>query len=454
MQRIIIIGGGPAGYSAAIRAAQLNNDVVLIEKEALGGTCLNKGCIPTKALLHSSHLFNEIKSSSDFLTNIDNISADIAKIYQRSNDIVKKLNNGIQSLVKANNIKYYNNSAEIISGGAVKLDNGEVVEGDKIILAIGAKPFILPVEGIQNSLTSDDVLKQKFQKYDNVVIIGGGVVGIELATFFSDLGSKVTVIDIMDCILSAMNGEVAKYVSLPLKKKGVKFCLGAKVVALKKCDEGILTEFIEKEKQKEIVSDIVISCAGRAPNSIKGMENLNILFDNGFIVDENNRTSAENVYAVGDCVKGNIQLAHYAAADGVRLVESFNAQIIKPLANVPSCVYTSPNAAVVGKQEKDCAFEIETGKFNMGANGKTLAEGSLSGYIKVLFDKDSGRLLGAEMVCNNACELAGFISNLINKGATREDILSTVYPHPSISEGFYEAVEDSIQKSIHTIYRK
>lgn len=453
MQRIIIIGGGPAGYSAAIRAAQLNNDVVLIEKEALGGTCLNKGCIPTKALLHSSHLYANAKSS-DYILNADNLQADITKIYGRSFDIVKKLNNGVQALIKANGIKYYNNTAELVNSSAVKLDTGEIVEGDKIILATGARPAILPIKGIEYSHTSDDILMHNFEKYDSVVVIGGGVVGIELATFFSDLGSKVTVIDIMDSILSAMKGNIARYVSLPLKKKRVKFHLGSKVVLLNKTDEAIVTEFIEKDKPCSVTSDIVISCAGRIPNGILGMERTNIFFDNGFVVNENSQTSEENIFAVGDCVRGNVQLAHYAAADGIRVVESFNNQIIRPLANTPSCVYTSPNAAVVGKQQEDCSFEVEIGKFNMGANGKTLAEGGNMGYIKVVFDKESSRLIGAEMVCNNACELAGFISNMINKGLTREDILHTVYPHPSVSEGFFEAVEDSQNKSIHTIYKK
>lgn len=453
MQRIIIIGGGPSGYSAAIRAAQLNNDVVLIEKDALGGTCLNKGCIPTKALLHCSHLYTSIKSG-EYGILANDVIADLDKIYSRSNEIVRKLNNGVQSLIKANSIEYHNSQAELLSETAIKLDNGQIIEGDKIVIATGARPAVLPIDGIELSLSSDDILNHNFQNCQNIVIIGGGVIGIEFATFFSELGFKATIIDVMDSILANMTADIAKYVALPLRKKGVKFCLNSTVNSLKKCAEGIITEYTEKEIKKSIVSDIVISCAGRISNSIKGIENTGILFEKGFIVKEDGQTTQAGIYAVGDCVKGNIQLAHYAAADGIRVVEGLSQQRVQPIRTVPSCVYTHPNAAMVGRMEKDCNMEVETGKFNMGANGKTLAEGGAAGFIKVIFDKESQRLIGVEMVCSSACELSGFITNLINNGATRQDILNTVYPHPSVSEGFFEAVEDSLSKSIHTIYKK
>lgn len=451
--RIIIIGGGPGGYSAAIRGAQLGMEVVLVEAEALGGTCLNKGCIPTKALLQSSHLYSAIKSEEFGIVANDTV-ADINKIYERTFGIVSKLNNGIQALIKANAIEYHNKKASLVSDTAIKLENGEIIEGDKIILATGANPIRLPIKGSENLLTSDDFLSHNYKNYNNVIIIGAGVVGVEIATFFGELGSSVLLIDSMDSILSVMSEDIAKYISLSLRKKGVKFALGSIVQKVEKSRENYCVTYLQKEKEKLANADLVISAVGRAPMSIAGLDKTMATFDRGFIVNEQNKTAEDNIYAIGDCVRGNIQLAHYAAANGTRVVESFARISSTPLQNIPSCVYTSPNVGLVGKQEKDCNFEVEVGKFNMGANGKSMAEGGGAGYIKVVFDKESQRLIGAEMVCNSAAELSGFVANLINNGTTRENILSTVYPHPTLSEGFYEAVEDSIQKSIHTIYKK
>lgn len=452
MQKIIIIGGGPAGYSSAIRAAQLGNEVVLIEKTALGGTCLNVGCIPTKALLHASSLYAQAKSSN-YIKGATELEADLTKIYQHSNGIIQKFNGGVQALINANKISYYNSRGTLLNNRQVKLENGEIIEGDKIILATGARTAIPPITGIELSLTSDDIIKQNFQTHKTVTIIGAGVIGMEFATFFSDLGSKVTVIDILDNVLNNMSSDISKYISLSMRRKKVKLLLGAKVLSLKSTDDGIVTEYQTKNCTQTITSDIVISSVGRVANSIEGIEHTSILFDKGFIVDENNRTAEENIYAVGDCAKGSIQLAHYASADGIRVAEHLSNQPTKALSNIPSCAYTSPNAAIVGKSQEECNFEIEIGRFNMGANGKTLAEGGNLGYIKVIFDKASTQLIGAEMVCHNACELIGFIANMINIGLTRQDILSSIYPHPSISEGFFEAVEDSRQRSIHTVYK-
>lgn len=452
MQKLIIIGGGPAGYTAAIRAAQLSYDVTLIEEYKPGGTCLNKGCIPTKALLQSSHLYSSLKSNAFGIT-AANVSADLDAIFARAFDIVEKLGNGIASLLKANNIEYINSRAKLRDAFSVELSDGRILSAEKIILATGARPVRLPIEGIELALTSDEILRKEFSRPRSIAIIGGGVVGIELATFFSDLDCEVTVIDAMDSILSTLGGDIAKYVSMVLRKKGVKFSLKASVKALRKTEGGIEILYTEKEKEKSVTTDIVISCVGRTPNSIEGIEKTKVIFERGFVVDGSGKTAEDSIFAIGDCAKGNIQLAHFAAADATRVIEGLEGEM-KTLRNVPSCVYTSPNAALAGMREDECSFETEIGRFGMAANGKTMAEGGGAGYIKVVFEKESQKLVGVEMVCNSAAELAGFAANLINIGATRDDILSTVYPHPSVSEGFFEAVEDSIKKSVHTIYKK
>ncbi|MFW5779848.1 MAG: dihydrolipoyl dehydrogenase [Bacillota bacterium] len=452
MQKLIIIGGGAAGYSAAIRARQLNFQVVLIEKENLGGTCLNRGCIPTKTLLHSSDLFYQIRNSAEI--ELENLNFNMQKMFEKKDKIVSKLNSGIKSLVNANQIEHHNSLAKLKSSNSVELDDKSIIEGDKIILATGAKPSTIPIEGIELALTSDDFLEKKFDKYQNIVIIGGGVIGIELACFFSDLGCNVTVIEALDSILSVMGKDISKYITMILRKKSVKFATKSSVKKIVKTEDGFETFYEQRQNENSVISDIVINATGRSPLSIEGIENTGVIFDKGFVVDENNRTPDENIYAIGDCVKGNVQLAHYAAAEGMRIVEKLANKIVSPLKNVPSCIYTSPNAAIIGKSQAECSFEIEVGRFNVASSGKSLSQGGQNGFIKVVFDKESQRIVGAEMVSGAASELAGFISNLINIGATRKDILSTVYPHPSYSEGFIEACQDSINCSIHTIYKK
>lgn len=452
MQKLIIIGGGPAGYTAAIRARQLDFDVVLIEKDKPGGTCLNRGCIPTKTLLHSSDLFYQISKADEIET--DALSLDMKKLFEKKDGIISKLNSGIHSLTQANEIEYFNSLAKLKSSNSVELSDGRIIEGDKIILATGAKPSQIPVEGIEYALTSDDVLEKKFEKYQNVVIIGGGVIGIEFSSFFSDLGCNVTVIEALDSIISIMSRDISKYLSMILRKKGVKFAVKSSVKKIVKTQHGFETVYEERQKEKRVASDLVINATGRVPQNIEGLENTAAKFDRGFLVNEDNLTDDQNIYATGDCVKGNIQLAHYAAAEGMRIVEKLANKITSPLINVPSCIYTTPNAAVVGKSQEECSFESEVGRFNIASSGKSLTQGGQNGFIKVVFDKESQRLIGAEMVCGAASEFVGFISNLINIGATRKDILSSVYPHPSFSEGFIEACQDSINCSIHTIYKK
>ncbi|HHT83897.1 MAG: dihydrolipoyl dehydrogenase family protein [Christensenellales bacterium] len=447
--KIIIIGGGPAGYTAAIKAARSGMETVLIEKKALGGTCLNSGCIPTKALLHSSSVFGQAADWGACP------QADMDAVHKRSFDIVSRLNKGVEALIKGGGIQYHNSKARLLSGVSARLEDGAVIKGDKILLCTGAKPITLPIMGIEHAKTSDDILSRNYDKFDSVAIIGGGVIGMEFATFFAEMGSRVTIIDVLDTVLSNMSKDIAKYAMLNLKKKGVKFILSSTVKAIRKEGGACVVEYVEKQTDKYLESDLVISCAGRTPTGIEGAEEAGVKFDKGFIVDENGQTTAKNIYAAGDCVKGNIQLAHYAAAQAARLIAWLaTGQKPRKIENVPFCVYTSPNAAMAGLKEEDCGFEIEVGRFNTGANGKTLAEDGGSGFVKVIFRKEDQRLVGAQAVCNNACELIGFVANLINMGATREDILNSVYPHPTVSEAFYEAVEDSMGQSTHTIYKR
>lgn len=446
MKTVTVIGGGVAGYTFAIRAKALGLEVNLAEKEYLGGTCLNYGCIPAKALLESSKNYYQTKNNP-FGVIAENVSFSFEKAYSRVKSITEKLRNGIQSLIKANGINFYQGEAEIIDNKTVSVGDKEITS-DYIVLAAGARTAIPPIPGIENALNSNDIISGNYGDFNSIAIIGGGVIGVEFATFFSELGKEVTVIDILPNVLDAVSNDISKYISMALKKKGVKIFGLSSVRKISADGEKAKVEIISKDKPVEIFADKVLCCTGRKAAKIKS--NVEIDFQNGYITDKQFRTSAENIFAIGDCVKGNIQLAHLAAAQGERLAEILAHGKATEIKSVPSCVYCHPNAAIVGDISEGEGRSV--GKFNVGANGKALAEDEAFGFIKVVFDGNV--LIGAEMVCPNAAEMLGGIANLIDMGATREDIISSVYPHPTVNEAFREAVEDSIGMSIHTVYKR
>ncbi len=459
-KELVIVGGGPAGYTAAIRAARNGMSVALVESENLGGACLNWGCIPTKTLLESSHLFSKVRSGEFGISGgLEALNLDMEMVISRKNYLVQKLGQGIGSLLEANGVERYKATAAFTEDKTLTLTTGEQLHGQKILLALGAEP-IWPqsIRKVELGVASDDILDHRFGSYATVAVVGGGVIGVEMATFFSDLGSRVTILEGLPRILSPFSEDVSKYVGMSLRRSGVKVVTQAQVESFSK-QSGEKIEIAYKEKAKDLTLsvDLVIVCVGRKPRRMEGLELCGIEFDRGIVVDSQGRTGHPDIYAAGDCVRGATQLAHFATAQALSIVDSLAGKTVHTdLTCIPSCIYTTPPVAKVGLSEEEALAAgrvIELGRFNLGSNGKSLIAGEERGYIKVIFEKDTEILLGVEMVAGQAPEIIGPLGTLIAMKARRSDILKSVYPHPSVCEGFFEAVEDSMKQAIHVIYR-
>lgn len=450
---IIIIGGGPAGYTAAIRAAQEGLKVALIERSSLGGTCLNRGCIPTKALLHSTGKFAELKASEAYGITALNITIDMNKAYAHKDEIISKLVNGVKSLVKANKIDYYEGNGSFVSEKVIAAGTANI-SGDNIIIATGSIPSSIPVPGIEYTINSDEVLSKPIDG-DRIAIIGGGVIGVEFATMLVDSGKTVYVIEALDRLVPMMDADLSNGLTMALKKKKVKIMTSSRLSSIT-YDTVYKIFYQDKTGDKELEVDKVILCTGRRANTEGlGLNNIGITTVKGTIkVDSNYHTGIGNIYAVGDVI-GGIQLAHFAAAQGITAVESI---LKKPhsinLSFVPQCVYTNPEIASIGLTEIECeGRNIEIGKFLMGANGKALINGQSSGFVKTIIDKDTDKIIGAQLLMANATDIIGELALAVSAGITRAEFLKVIHAHPTISEAVYESIEDSEKRSIHMLPR-
>lgn len=412
--QLIVIGAGPGGYEAAIRAAQLGLTTALIERRDVGGTCLNRGCIPTKAMLHSAQLYREAANFELFGLHTENTSFDWAKVHQRKNDVVVKLRTGIEQLIKANKIDFFNNSASILGKNDVQLDQGEVIRGENILIATGSVPARPPIPGLDlpNVVTSDELLDDPhFTQADSlakeILIIGGGVIGVEFASVFSSFGCHVTIVEAMERILPTMDREISQSLNMVLKKRGVSIHTGAMVEKLEQDENGLVCHFTEKGKAQAVPAQQVLVAIGRRPNT-QGLfaEGFEVACERGRIVtDENFRTSVDSIYAIGD-VTSKIQLAHMASAQGICAVHTIAGQ--KPpidLRYVPGCIYTDPEIASVGITEdeaKQQGIPVKKGKFLMTGNGRSLIDEQERGFIKVLAHQETDVILGAQLMCSRA----------------------------------------------------
>jgi len=438
---LVVLGGGPAGYAGAIRASKLGMKVALVEKDNVGGTCLNRGCIPTKALLHSANIYYDSQDFESIGINIDSISFDENKIYEHKDEIVTNLRNGILSLVKAGNIDYFNGFGKLTDKNKVQV-NDEVLETENILIATGSSPAQIKIPGIENAYNSDSILEKPLNA-DNIVIIGGGVIGMEFASYYSSLKKQVTVVEAMDRILSTMSKEISVQLGSVLKKKGVNVIAGASVIEINKDGVKISKAGVESE----IKAEAVIVAIGRKSNiSGIGLEEVGVETNGRFIiVDDNLETNVKGIYAAGDCI-GKVQLAHYATASALYAVDSMlGRKHSVDLSTVPSCVYTSPEVASVGQVEFENA---KVGKFLLGANGKSLINGSNRGFVKIAADED-GIVKGGELFGCGVAELVGEVALAVKNKLTVEDISSTIHAHPTVYEAIGEAAEDIFGLATH-----
>ncbi|MGP1438693.1 MAG: dihydrolipoyl dehydrogenase [Treponema sp.] len=453
MYDVVVLGAGPGGYIAAIKAGRAGFKTALIEQDSLGGTCLNRGCIPTKHFLHVAEIFHSFEKNDAGLS-AQNIKYDIATMYEKKNTVVSKLINGIEKLLENSNVEVFKGKGIIKSKNTVSIE-GKEIEFKNLIIATGSSVFKPPIEGIENAYTSDDILSPNPIDFQSVIIIGGGVIGVEFATVYAKLGKEVTIIELEKTILPPFDRDIAMQQALALKKLGVKIINGAKVTSIRKT--GCTYEL--KEKLENIEADALIVSIGRIPNvNDIGFENLGLEFDKrGIITDEYLKTNVENVFAIGDVVKGNVMLAHNAENQACLVVENLTSQTKKKKLNIiPSCVYSTPEIASVGISEKEAeakSISVKIGKVPMGANGKSLLSGSETGFIKVLFDEED-RLVGCSMMCLSATDMIGAIGTLVTNKTKREDILHSIYPHPTVVEAFFQAVEDVEKASTCMIYKK
>lgn len=454
---VAVLGAGPGGYIAAIRSAQYGKKVVLIESRELGGTCLNRGCIPTKAFLHSAEIYESARNSENFGVTSGEIGYDFVKVAAYKDGIVNKLRTGIAGLEKAHGVKVINGFGRIQDAHTIDVE-GEKITFDKLIIATGSTPALPPIPGIDcnNVLTSDEVLGLTSLP-DSFVIIGGGVIGIEFATVLSTFGKPVTIIEMMPSILPGADADIVRVLSRVLKKKGVSIINNARVTRISEADTvSVAYELNGEIKTAEGACCIV--CVGRRPmTSDIGLESLGIEMNRSFIkIDEHCRTSVDNIYAIGD-VTGKIQLAHVASAQG--MVAAANAcgyTGAMDYSVVPSCIYTSPEIAFVGISEdkaKALGIKYKVGSYNIAGNGKAMVMGEAVGTVKLIGD-ENGKLIGAQLLCPRATDMISELTALIRLGASIEDVADTIHPHPTVSEAVMEAAHDYEGMCCHGLPKK
>ena len=446
---IAIIGGGPGGYTCAEKAAKAGLKVVLFEKAFLGGTCLNRGCMPTKSLLHSAETYTAIKHAAALGVNAADVSYDFGVMHQRKNEVVEKLRQGVAQLMKAGKIDVIEGEARVEGPGKITC-SGETYEAADIVVASGSKVASPPIPGkdLPGVYNSNDLLVGDGVPFDSLIIIGGGVVGTECASIYLALGAEVTILEAADHILPLMDKEIAQRLALILKKQGATVEAKAFVSKIEGVPGNMSVTWTDK-KGKEQVSTAqgVLLAAGRiantdglfAPGAEPEMEKGAIL------ADDQGRTSIPHLYVIGDAKAHNIQLAHVAEAQGTNAAAVIaGKEPPMDMKVVPNCVYTTPEVASVGLSEEQAkaeGIEVKCGKYLTGANGKCLIENTESGYVKLVANKETGVILGAQLVCPRATDLIGELAVAVQQELTANELASVIHPHPTFIEMILGAAE-------------
>ena len=469
---LVVIGAGPGGYEAAIEGVQKGMKVALVENRELGGTCLNRGCIPTKTIIHTAELYHELQSGPSIGLTVREPAVDMEMVQKRKDEVLEQLRKGIASLMKTNRISVFYGTGTILDREHVKValsgeKTGEkaeeqpdgqkqdqvVLETGHILIATGSVPACPPIPGssLPGVVTSDGLLDKK-DMFEHLIIIGGGVIGMEFASVYSSLGHGVTVIEALDRILPTMDKEIAQNLKMIMKKRNVDIHTGAKVEEILQTEDGkgLICRYTEKDKTCEARADGILIATGRRAytggliTDESSREVKDMAMERGRIItDEKYETSVPGIYAIGD-VTGGIQLAHAATAQGRNAVAHMAGEdMVIRTDIIPSCVYTNPEIGCVGisaDEAKARGMEAVTKKYIMSANGKSILSQQERGFIKVVADSGSHRILGAQMMCARATDMISQFAVAMANGLTLEDMAKVIFPHPTFSEGILEAV--------------
>jgi dihydrolipoamide dehydrogenase len=457
---LIVIGSGPGGYVAAIRASQLGLKTAIVERESLGGICLNWGCIPTKALLKSAQVFEYLNHAADYGVNVAGGEVDFESVIKRSRGVADGMSKGVQFLMKKNKI-------EVIMGtGKLKAKNTvEVKAADGTTKSYTAKHIILATGGRSRELPNikqDGVKVIGYRQAMNLpkqpksmIVVGSGAIGIEFAYFYNTIGTKVTVVEFLDNIVPLEDEEVSKGLNRILKKQGIEVMTGSNVESVDSTGDICKVNIKTPTGNVSLEAEIVLSAVGISTNIEGiGLEEMGVKTDKGkVVVDDFYKTNVEGVYAIGDIVKGQA-LAHVASAEGIICVEKITGHNPEPLNynNIPGCTYCSPEIASVGyteKAAKEAGYEIKVGKFPFSASGKASAAGAKDGFVKVIFDAKYGEFLGAHMLGHNVTEMIAEVVTARKLETTGHDIIKSVHPHPTMSEAVMEAAAEAYGECIH-----
>ncbi len=454
---LVVIGGGPGGYVAAIRGAQLGMSVALVEKEHLGGICLNWGCIPTKALLRSSEIYHTLQHLPEYGFSVDNIKVDFPNIIKRSRGVSAQLVAGIKHLMKKNKITVLDGFGRLLGNGKIDVE-GEVIMGKHIILATGARARVLPnlePDGELIWTAKEAMMPPDMKQPKSLLVVGSGAIGSEFASFYQNMGTEVTMVEVMDRVLPVEDAEISAFAQKSFEKQGMKIITKAMVKALKKGKNNVTATIEIDGKATEQTFDRVIMAVGIVGNIEGiGLENTKVKTDRGqILIDKYCRTDEPGVYAIGD-VAGAPWLAHKASHEGVICVEKIAGLNPHPMKkeNIPGCTYCRPQVASVGLTEakaKEAGYDIKVGKFPFIGNGKAIAMGEPEGLVKTVFDAKTGELLGAHMIGAEVTEMIqGYVITKTNE-LTEEELMHTIFAHPTMSEMMHESVLNAYGRALH-----
>ena len=457
---VIVLGSGPGGYVAAIRSAQLGLKTAIIEKESLGGVCLNWGCIPTKALLKSANVFEYIQHAADYGIEVKDSSVKFGDMIKRSRDVADGMSKGVQFLMKKNKIEVIMGTGKVKAGKKIEVTDADgktkEVSAKNIIIATGGRSKELPslkqddkkIIGYRKAMTLEKMPKK-------MVVVGSGAIGVEFAYFYNAIGVDVTIVEYMPNVVPVEDEEISKQLARSFKKSGIKIMLEAEVTEVDTKGSGCKVTVKTKKGEETLDCDIVLSAVGVTANIENiGLEDVGIATDKGKImVDEFYKTNIDGYYAIGDCVPGQA-LAHVASAEGIICVEKIAGENPQALDynNIPGCTYCSPEIASVGhteKSAKEAGFDLKVGKFPFSASGKASAAGHKDGFVKVIYDAKYGELLGAHMIGANVTEMIAEIVVARKLETTGHEVLKSVHPHPTMSEAIMEATAAAYDEVIH-----